>query len=109
MRFLVDNQLPFALARFLAPRCDQAHHVSDIGLAQATDAQVWHYASVNSAILISKDEDFLHYASLPRATARLLWVRLGNCRTQILIETINRQWPEINSAFSAGDQVLEIR
>ena len=89
--------------------CEQSHHVSDIGLAQATDREVWHYASVNSAILLSKDGDCLHYASLPCATARLLWVRLGNCRTQILIETINRHWPEINSAFSAGDRVLEIR
>lgn len=109
MRFLVDNQLPFALARFLAARCESSQHVSDIGLAQATDVQVWHYASVTSAILISKDGDFPHYASLPHATARLVWVRLGNCRTQILIEAIDRQWWEISSAFGSGDRVIEIR
>jgi len=33
-------------------------HVLDIDLADATDAEIWDYASKND-VVISKDEDFL--------------------------------------------------
>ena len=55
---LVDNQLPAALARFLASRGVDCQHVLDIDLADATDAEIWDYASKND-VVISKDEDFL--------------------------------------------------
>jgi transcriptional regulator with XRE-family HTH domain len=45
MRFLVDAQLPPALARWLAAQGHEAEHVSDCGLAQAADPAVWDYAT----------------------------------------------------------------
>ena len=40
MRFLVDNQLPAALVRFLTSRGAECQHVLDIGLAEATDIEI---------------------------------------------------------------------
>ena len=59
MKFLVDNQLPVALARFLGTRGVDCTHVLDVGLAQATDAVICHYAAEHATALITKDEDFL--------------------------------------------------
>ena len=56
MRFLVDNQLPIALARFLAARGCDCGHVMDLGLGSETDSVIWHYAHENELIVISKDE-----------------------------------------------------
>ncbi|EQD33994.1 hypothetical protein B2A_12866, partial [mine drainage metagenome] len=41
MRFLVDAQLPPALARLLEDRGHQAEHVLDCGLERASDAAIW--------------------------------------------------------------------
>ena len=38
MKFLVDNQLPIALARWLASRGDECQHVLDLGMESASDA-----------------------------------------------------------------------
>lgn len=38
MRFLVDNQLPLALARYLAGCGHEATHVAECGLAKASVA-----------------------------------------------------------------------
>jgi predicted nuclease of predicted toxin-antitoxin system len=57
VKFLVDNQLPTALARFLASRGVECQHVLDIDLGGATDAAIWNYASRNDWVLISKDEE----------------------------------------------------
>jgi predicted nuclease of predicted toxin-antitoxin system len=44
VKFLVDNQLPAALARFIESRGCQAQHVLDIGLAEASDTQIFRQA-----------------------------------------------------------------
>ena len=77
MRFLVDNQLPVTLARHLQSRGFDCQHVLEVGLAEASDAEVCRYAGEQGRIIISKDEDFLHLANRLEPTIRVLWVRLG--------------------------------
>lgn len=109
MRFLVDNQLPAALARFIAARGHECSHVLDIGLAQATDAEICRHAEVSEATLVSKDEDFFHLAVRSGATLRLVWVRIGNCRTRELLASFERAWPRIIDCLSAGDRLVELQ
>ena len=45
MKFLVDAQLPPALARFLQSSGYPGEHVSEVGLLGAEDQQVWAFAS----------------------------------------------------------------
>ena len=88
MRFLVDNQLPAALARFLATQGLDCQHVIDLGLAEAKDRQVWQFATAQKMVIISKDEDFFLMANRPESQVQLVWVRLGNCRNQALIDAM---------------------
>jgi predicted nuclease of predicted toxin-antitoxin system len=41
VRFLVDAQLPPAVARWLTEEGHDAQHVFDLGLHQATDRAIW--------------------------------------------------------------------
>ena len=109
MKFLIDNQLPKALAEHLSKRGHDCQHVLDAGLAQAPDMAVCRYAEAQERILITKDEDFLYLASRPKSAMRLVWVRLGNCRKTALLAAFDRFWPTIESCFAAGDKVVEIR
>jgi hypothetical protein len=70
---------------------------------------MWTYAIANSAVVISKDEDFLFLANRPAPSARFIWVRLGNCRTKALLAAFESAWPKIESALAAGDRIVEIR
>lgn len=40
MRFLVDAQLPPALARWLVERSHEAEHVFDLGMIKASDPKI---------------------------------------------------------------------
>ena len=109
MKFLVDNQLPPALARFISDElCTETLHVVDVGLQQSGDADVWTYASTNGFVLISKDEDFATLHS-KAPTAGLLWVRLGNCRRAFLLKVFREQWPKILERFENGERFVELR
>ena len=59
MRFLIDAQLPPGLAHWLIRQGRAAEHVADLDLADAEDAAIWLKAKSLSAILITKDEDFV--------------------------------------------------
>jgi predicted nuclease of predicted toxin-antitoxin system len=109
VKFLIDNQLPAALARLIASLGYDCAHVMEAGLAEASDLEIWRYACDNRRIVISKDADFLYLASQEPPTGGLIWVRLGNCRTPNLLAEFRRLWPRIQSSFEAGDHVIEIR
>lgn len=64
MNVLVDNQMPVALARFLSSCGVDCKHVLDIGLANATDAEIWKQANRKNCAVF-KDEDFLYLSNGP--------------------------------------------
>lgn len=109
MRFLVDNQLPVALARWLAATGIQAEHVLNRGLERSGDAEIWALAAAEGSIVVSKDDDFLLLANRPGDVGRLVWVRVGNCRTPFLLSRFAAAWPTIQNAFAQGQRIVELR
>jgi predicted nuclease of predicted toxin-antitoxin system len=85
VKFLVDNQLPQALAEHLCRRGHDCQHVLDAGLSGASDIAICRYAEAQERILITKDEDFLYLSNQPKSKIRLVWIRLGNCPTPVLL------------------------
>lgn len=83
MKFLVDNQLPVALARWISSRRHEAVHVLEMQLDEADDRVIWEHAVREQMIIVSKDEDFARMTLLQKPQAQILWVRLGNCRKAV--------------------------
>ncbi|HRP05591.1 MAG TPA: DUF5615 family PIN-like protein [Opitutaceae bacterium] len=77
-RFLVDNQLPAALASWLKTKDSHAEHVLAIGLAQSPDTDIWRRAAREGAIVVSKDEDFALMTVLLPEPVSVIWLRVGN-------------------------------
>ena len=105
----MDHQLPVALARWLAAHGADAVHVLDIGFDATPDTEIWTRAISEGRIVVSKDEDFLHLANRTGDTGRLLWVRVGNCRTAALLARFAAEWAAIGLAFADGQRVVELR
>lgn len=108
MRFLVDAQLPPALARLLAAEGFFAEHVYDIGFDQAEDGAIWNYASEAKATIITKDEDFIILASVRLDGPPIVWVRLGNTTKQALLNWFKPLLPEIIEALERGEKLVEL-
>jgi len=108
VKFLVDNQLPAALARFLTSLGSECQHVLDLELAQTSDRAIWRYAAANDLVIITKDEDFFNLATAS-PVARLIWVRSGNSRKRPLLESFKKLWPYVLDRLNAGDRIIELR
>lgn len=108
MRFLVDAQLPPALARWIAERGHEAEHVGDIGLARASDGEIWKQAAATGSVIVTKDEDFAQRRAVSIAGPQILWVRLPNTRRQALLDAFAALWRDIVAAVERGEPVVEI-
>lgn len=105
----MDNQLPPALARFLTEQGHSARHVLDFSFDEADDADLWSYALQHDMTVVSKDDDFLHLAQRPGDLGRLVWVRIGNCRKQTLLDAFAKALPKVVAALNAGNRIVELR
>lgn len=109
MKFIIDNQLPLALAKWLQSRGEDAVHVIEREQAKADDWCIWSDAIREGRIVVSKDEDFVILASRRGDPGRLLWLRVGNCRTDDLIRRFETSWDRVLEAFQSGQRVVEFR
>lgn len=107
MRFLIDAQLPPALAVWLRERGHDATHVRDIGLDRVPDDEVARRAVADRAIIVTKDSDFSRL-SANNPGCRVLWLRLGNGTIRSLLRSLEPLFPEVEQAFADGQLFVEI-
>ena len=70
------------LVRHLADLYSESVHVSEVGLDQADDREVWEYARAEGFILVSKDADFSELGVLLGHPPKVIWIQRGNCSTR---------------------------
>jgi predicted nuclease of predicted toxin-antitoxin system len=108
VRFLVDAQLPPALARRLDALGHPAQHVIDCGLATAPDHRIREYAAHLEAVIVTKDEDFAVWQLL-RPGPPVVWLRLGNTRRATILARVEAELTAIVRAIDAGERLVEVR
>ena len=86
MKFIVDAQLPTALARVLSAMDHEAEHVFDVAPGNIPDGWIWDYALDHGAAVISKDSDFPDLTLLRERAPQIIWIKVGNTRKQALLD-----------------------
>jgi predicted nuclease of predicted toxin-antitoxin system len=107
LRFLVDAQLPPALARRIEALGHSAEHVFDSGLTTASDNAIRLYAAKVGAVIVTKDEDFAVHRLLQEGPA-VVWIRIGNTRRAELLQRIDGDFSAIIAALERGETLVEI-
>lgn len=80
-RLLFDENLAPRLARDLADLFPDSGHVRDLNLQTASDEEIWAQAADGCFVIVTKDDDFRQRGFLRGHPPKVIWVRLGNCRT----------------------------
>ena len=109
MTFLIDAQLPPALATWLIQQGHTAQHVDDLDLRNGDDIAIWNHASESGVIIITKDEDFAERITRTTTGPVIVWLRIGNATNRVLIQWLSPRWEELVDHLSAGDRLIEVR
>lgn len=108
LRFIVDAQLPPALARFLTDSGYPSEHVHDFAAEAYPDAQLWDRALAMNAVIVTKDEDFAIRSVCDSAPPAIVWVRLGNTRNKALLDSFVLLLPKIATALERSEKIVEL-
>ena len=104
MRLLLDQNISFRVVHSLAADYAGSLHVRDVGLTAAEDDAVWNYAVANNLIIVSKDSDFHDRSLLRGAPPQVIWLRVGNCSTDRIIELLNDNVEAIREFAASGEE-----
>lgn len=108
MRFLVDAQLPPALARWLVEQGHDASHVMDQGLGEASDRRIWDEAASSGAVIVTKDEDFPARRRSSAMGPAVVWIRIGNSTRRETLRRFAMVFPDLVAALGRGDTLVGI-
>lgn len=109
MRFLVDAQLPPALARWLAEKGHSATSVRDAGFLTSDDGSIRSFAREGGWILVTKDEDFAEEEMEFHSGPPVVWLRIGNATNQVLFAWLEPIFPEVIRQLQSGQTLVEVR
>lgn len=106
MKLLFDENLSPKLPRLIASQFPDSMHVRDCGLKGQSDQAVWEYARTHGFTLVSKDGDFYQRSLLLGTPPKLIWLCLGNCTRNKLINLLLAHEKDIRSFETAAEAVL---
>jgi hypothetical protein len=109
VNFLVDAQLPPALALWITGQGHQATHVFDLGFHTADDPVIWERARSEQAVIISKDEDFVDHWLLSNQTGGIHLDSQRQLFEPRLLEWLEPLWPDAVKRLEQGEKFLELR
>ncbi len=75
-------------------------HVRDLGMASATDDQLWTFAIEHNWAIVSKDSDFLQRGLVYGPPPKAIWIRCGNCSTSTIAGLMRRYQAEVRAFLS---------
>lgn len=103
VKLLFDQNLSHKLVRRLADLFPDSTHVREVGLREAEDPVVWEYAKQQEFMIVSKDSDFHQRSFVFGFPPKVVWVRLGNCRTAEVEQVIRKNFDSIK-AFAEEEE-----
>lgn len=103
MKLLFDENLSRRLVARLASEFPDSAHVVEVGLTSARDEDVWHHAAANDFTIVTKDTDFQQRALLDGPPPKIVWLRVGNCSTDGIVELLRFHADKIE-AFGADPE-----
>ena len=109
MNFLIDAQLPPALAHLITSLGHRAIHVEEARLHLAEDAAIWSFAVTEQYVIVTKDEDFKNRLLLSQGLKTpVVWIRIGNCSNAALAQWFQPLFPQVLDHLQRGELLVEL-
>lgn len=107
MKILFDQNISFRIVKSLKDIFPDCSQVRIEGLENASDSQIWSFASDNEFTIITFDADYFDLATLRGHPPKVIWLRIGNTST-VNLEMVIRLHADSIKEFITSRQLDEI-
>lgn len=107
---LFDQNLSFQIAKKIQDIFPGAKHVTDVGLQNSTDSDIWAFARVNNYVIITHDSDFIDISVLRGFPPKIIWLKIGNTSTANIVTRLRAESGLIKEFMETAETAfLEIK
>lgn len=104
MRLLFDQNISFRIVNKLNDCFPDCKHVSDVGLKNHEDPDIWIYAHDHNYVIVTFDSDFYDISLLNGLPPKIIWIRCGNLTTNDIVELLKANKNNINDFINSPEQ-----
>lgn len=109
MKIWVNAQLSPTIATWIARNfAVEAIAVRDLGLREALDIDIFEAARAASAVVMTKDSDFIDMVNARGVPQQVLWLTCGNTSNEKLQEILAKTLPQAIGLLELGEKIVEI-
>ncbi|MBK9017744.1 MAG: DUF5615 family PIN-like protein [Saprospiraceae bacterium] len=106
MKFLVDEQLPISLVKWLAAQSYDVIHATSLGkYTRISDKDVCMESMLNKRVVISKDIDFLNTFLIRKEPWKLIYLTTGNISNKALLELFQSNLSQLIDLFDKASVI----
>ena len=84
MKLLLDENISAKLITTLIKDFPDSTHIDYLNMQGSTDTSIWDYAQQEGYTIVSKDNDFRQRSFLFGAPPKVIWLSVGNGRTDVI-------------------------
>lgn len=109
MNIWVDAQLSPRIAKWISDRFDfTAVAIRDLGLRDAEDPEIFAAAREASAVVLTKDRDFVDLSSRLGPPPSIIWLTCGNTSNHALQKILEVTLADAVEIIANGEAIVEI-
>lgn len=94
------------MVKHLADLYPDSTHLYLLGFDRADDELVWELARREGFLIVTKDADFSDLCLMRGFPPKVIWIRLGNCKTQAVEAILRRHHDRIEALES--DKIIGV-
>ncbi|MGV3604720.1 MAG: DUF5615 family PIN-like protein [Dyadobacter fermentans] len=104
MKVLVDQNISQRIFPALVPEFDVLEHVRQLELTDANDYDIFMFARKNGyQAIITAEEDFIKLINQFSQPPKIVWIRTGNCSTEVLLSLLTEKVQTIKDFIQNKD------
>ena len=107
MKLLIDQNISNRIINKISLKFPSSKHVSDVGLNNSEDSEIWQFAKNEHFIIVTFDSDYYDIALINGCPPKVIWLRTGNLTTNEIADLLLSKSVSINDFINNpeyGDQ-----
>ena len=88
MKLLFDQNISYRITKILSKSFPDAKHISQVGLLEASDIEIWEYARQHGYSIVTFDSDYYDLSIVKGCPPKIIWLRSRNATTKRIAEIL---------------------
>jgi len=103
MKLLFDQNISYRIVHKLSGHFPECKHLSNVGILDCEDPEIWQFARKNNYAIVTFDSDFYEISLMNGCPPKIIWLRTGNLTTDQISQLLTTHKDLIDSFLDSPE------